>query len=603
MALLAVPVGARVVLVTLDAGSDATVKDLLARGILPRQGAFGRMMARGTWAEALDPVNVSSTPIVHASLYSGTWPAAHGIVGVSVPILGGDIRAEGEASNGFSAPTERDRIWTLAARHGKRVTCITAPGAGASRLDDTCTFTVAFPASLSQAVVGELGPMDKAPALELRPRAGGTIPLHVFSLGPESSHRYRVSALSGSECVLDRQSPCTILLPMNGATRWVWAQILDTPSEQGHDRLYASPLIEQTTNDPAHLAEMQRAIGYSPVEADNRLTNRGIVSESVWLADSYLMTDYISRAVQFTLRRNDWDLLLTYVPLLDQVQHRYLLSDSRQADYDAEGGARRRRYQRIVEQAYLRTDAMLTRWMERAPRGTSFIVVSDHGMVPTHSTVRILNLLTVAGFRVSDRGETDVWARGPGGASSHIYVNAKSRFARGTVRNEAVAPMVEHIVKAFQEFRDPGSGETVFEIVRRHSELGDLGLDNPKSGDVFVATRPGWSVSARYSPGGSIVVRNAQTADTIRAVATSEADRLFLESGGANETSLGVHGHVARPRTIDAIFMAYGARVPRKRIGRIADIDVLPSVFDLLGIATPDGLEGRSVWASGRNAR
>jgi len=84
--------------------------------------------------------------------------------------------------------------------------------------------------------------------------------------------------------------------------------------------------------------------------------------------------------------------------------------------------------------------------------------------------------------------------------------------------------------------------------------------------------------------------------DTIRVVAPSEADRLFLESGGANETSLGVHGHVSRPRSIDAFFFAFGANVPRKRIGRIADIDVLPSVFDLLGIATPDGLNGHSVW-------
>lgn len=575
----------RVVLVTIDAASDAIVDDLLARGVLKPDGAFGLMSARGTRAEALIPVNAASTPIVHAALYSGVAPARNGIVGISMPLTGADIRAAADVPNGFSLPTDRDRIWSIVAKQGKHVVCINAPGAGAARQDDSCTFTMAFPATFSDGVVADA----TSSTITLQTRGGKQITLAVSRKG---NHRYRVSESSSkTACLVAPDRRCTLAFEVDGARLWTQIQLLQGEQE----RIYASALIGQATNDTNRLTHIQKAIGYSSLGGDSRLSTLGVIPDDLWRAENNRLADYGAAAVLHALKRQDWDLMVTYLPLVDQTEHRYLLIDPRQPDYNSEGGARRERYRRYVEEAYQRIDAILLNWMNAAPAGTSFIVVSDHGMVPTHSTVRVMNLLAAAGLHATERGETDVWARSNGG-SAHVYVNAKGRFAGGTVAAADVETVTARVIEALQEFRDAQTGEKVFPLVRRHNELAELGLDHPRTGDVFVSAAEGYSLSTRYLEGGSVVVGNTFQPDTRARIAKSEADRRFLESGTANETGLGVHGQVAGARSLDAIFYASGGNVPRRALDKVNDVDVLPSVLELLGLQAPAGLEGRSVW-------
>src|SRR5262245_8379237 len=74
----------RVVLLSVDAGTDVILDRYLAAGVL-KGGAFERMTRRGAVARSMTPAAISSTPVSHPTLFSGAWPAAHGITGVSVP--------------------------------------------------------------------------------------------------------------------------------------------------------------------------------------------------------------------------------------------------------------------------------------------------------------------------------------------------------------------------------------------------------------------------------------------------------------------------------------------------------------------------------------
>src|SRR5437764_6813198 len=96
------------------------------------------------------------------------------------------------------------------------------------------------------------------------------------------------------------------------------------------------------------------------------------------------------------LAQNDWDLLIVYIPLIDGLEHRYLLEDPRQVEYGDEGGARRKRFAQFIERGYRKMDAILASWLAASPE-TDFVIVSDHGMIPTHSVLLLNNALAHAG--------------------------------------------------------------------------------------------------------------------------------------------------------------------------------------------------------------
>ena len=99
----------RVVLLSIDAGSDVILDRLLASGAL-RDGAFRQMARRGAVAASMTPASVSSTPVSHATLFTGAWPSTHGITGVAMP----GTRLDGDLQSGFAAPTSVPRLWTIA---------------------------------------------------------------------------------------------------------------------------------------------------------------------------------------------------------------------------------------------------------------------------------------------------------------------------------------------------------------------------------------------------------------------------------------------------------------------------------------------------------
>ncbi|PYR56135.1 MAG: hypothetical protein DMF85_17535, partial [Acidobacteria bacterium] len=75
------------------------------------------MLARGAVAESLTPAPIASTPISHATMFSGAWPGQHGITSVSLPGAG----IADDPRSGFTVPTAVDRLWTIAQRAGLHV--------------------------------------------------------------------------------------------------------------------------------------------------------------------------------------------------------------------------------------------------------------------------------------------------------------------------------------------------------------------------------------------------------------------------------------------------------------------------------------------------
>lgn len=389
----------------------------------------------------------------------------------------------------------------------------------------------------------------------------------------------------------------SLLLPSPGETQaGSWVQLTRMSADLSDVEVYLGSVGSNPGSPREFLRDIDAGFGFPPGEGDSQSLNRGLITERMYWEQFERATAYEKGVVLEHMKRDDRDLLLTYLSITDHVQHRFLVRDPRQNDYALEGGRRRARYARYVEESYRQVDAVPKSWMEAAAPGTNFVVVSDHGFAPAHSTVLLNNYLERRGFKVAPTAEAEVRALVDGG-SANIYVNVRGRQKDGVVPPGRLDEYVARVVKACRALRDPATGVPVFEVVTSRGGLKSLRLEDGEcSPDVFVSARPGWSMSARMSPRAGVVVPNTTTpegGDGLRPDAQE-----FLAAGSLNDTSPGVHGYLARHRRIESIFYAAGPGVPRARLGRINVVDIAPTVAALLGIGPPKDAQGRALWGA-----
>lgn len=589
---------ARVVVVSVDGAADWLVDDLLARGVLPPDGAFGRLARTGVRAEALVPVAASLTAPAHVAMFTGAYPESSGIVSNAFLGPGDPISRE---SSGYTAPIEAETLWEAARRQGKRVYCVGAVGATATGPGRLCDLTLAYGRTTAPAGVVNLGPapgqarsaggsagyehirrlqaLPGSPApLSYSPYRGEAVALFAWAVDSvaDGAERYDALVLSFQDDPVDRSATrlaagqwAVVSDSKPAVTIAAWLKLLRLAPDASAAQLYLGA-PGQNQGDPApFVAALEKQFGPWPGSPDSRNLDQGLIEEAVWFEQAERLSLYLNDATLEPLRRGDWDLFLTYMPVVDEVGHRFLLRQPRQPDYEAENGARRARYARHVEWSYQLADRLLLRLMEAAPPGTNFVVVSDHGMAPVHTSVQIHSLLRGAGFRITPDDSTEVRAF-TSGNTAHIYVNLAGRQPGGVVAADKLADSVERILNACRELRDPFTGKPVFEVVLKKSELGGVRLGHPgRAGDVWVNARPGFTLASRIE---------------------AEAP-VFRPS----PTLLGMHGSLGTGRKMHGIFFAAGAQLHPGFLGHLNSVDVAPTVAALLGIQPPANAQGRAV--------
>jgi len=592
------PATPKVVVVSLDGAAAWLVEEMLARGVLPPNGALARLARDGARAQGMVPVTPSLTAAAHVAMFTGAYAERNGIVGNSLLLPGDPVS---RTTSGFAAPIAAETLWQAAQRQGKRVACVTAVGADARAPERTCDWTLAYGRTRGESSVVELAqeknrtlattgfehirllaatPASPAP-LALRAGREEEIPLTAYAVDTVRDGREAYDAVllrapgkganPPTRVATGKWAPLRVA--SSGGTAATWVKLLALAEDGSSARLYLNE-VGENSGAPAEFVEaMESRLGPWPGDPDNRSLERGLIDERLWLEQAELLSRYLTGAAVAAMKEQEWDLFLTYLPLIDEVEHRFLLRAPRHPDYDAEEGARRARYSGYVDASYRLADQLLARLMEAAPPGTNFVVVSDHGMIPVHTQVLVNAALEQAGIRASSDDTAEVRAV-TSSTTAHFYVNLEGRRPTGVVPAEKYEELVERIVAALSGLRDPVSGETVFEAVRRRSELGELHLDaGERAGDVWATCRPGFYASSRLEPGAAAL----QPAATFAA-----------------------HGNLGSHRRMHAIFFAAGAQVKPGPLGAINGVDVAPTVAALLGIAPPADSQGRNVLAPAR---
>lgn len=572
----------RVVLLSLDGAGAEELHRLYKAGSLTA-GGFARFFREGQVADRLIPVNPTLTAVNHISLAAGYPAGQTGIVSNTFhPHDSGDLL---KTVSGFAAPIETETLWEAAKRQGKRVGSTTWPGAddtGPRRQADWGMVYVHNTDRRSDLVILDRGRWQPAVSQETPSRspAMGT-EVKVGGSGPDAQ-TFRLLAVDRTDdgrtnydglfVVQVRDEKPTS--PSTAISAGAWADIpcrvtpkdappretvcavkvLEIAPDLSRARLYFNDVYAIQAYPPAFTADLERQGLVWPGPPDDRRLSESWAGKpgidlQTWLQQSDRFARFFGDSWIAAVKRPDWDLMMGYTPVIDEAGHQLLLTDPRQLNFSP---ARRDEFAAARLRVWQDVDRELARLLATLDLGTTaVIVVSDHGMTPTHTQVdpNVLlwqnGFLAIAGGKIQKEGTT-VHAVGSGGIL-HVYAPGRADLVP-TLRTLFTNWLVE--------------GEKPVERVLTREEAADagIGLGHPNSGDLVLFLREG------YSAHGNL---------------------LREEKTSAPSTALGMHGYLNTHPDMHAIYMALGAGIGKGNAGTVRNPEVAGRVADLLGIEKP----------------
>ncbi|MBV8201129.1 MAG: alkaline phosphatase family protein [Acidobacteria bacterium] len=588
----------RVVLVSLD-GAGAEELQRLWRDDLLDEGGFARFFREGEVASALVPVDPTITAPNHVSLATGAAPDHTGIVGNSFHPAGSPPFAK---ASGFSFPIGAETIWEAARRQKKRVAVVSWPAADGSEPRRQADLGLNYVAGAEreprllvlgradwQAAAAPPKLKSSLPVLSVHltlgasegPPAAG-FDLFVVARGDDKSAGYdgmvvATSAPAGGKAPsvanLEQSEPLApgewaeVTFPDRGGRSVCWVKLLALDPDLETARVYFGGTYRLNAY-PADFAKdlTESNLAWPGPPDDRRLAaawnGQPGIDLDTWTEQAARFAAFFGGAMRVAAARDDWDLMLGYIPVIDTAGHALLLADPHQAGYSA---ARRDELARARRKVWQAVDHELRLLMAAVDLGrTTVVVVSDHGMAPVHTAIDLNALLRDRGMLASPAG-----GKGRGGAAgayvlgnggmAHLYLAEPAGEAAGA---DAAARRQQ-----LRELRDQllawrSGDDTPIERALTRQEAAELGLDHPNSGDLILFAQEGYAFDAGPEPAGAAVTHPAK--------------------------AYGMHGYLASHPDMRGIYLAIGKDVkPASASATVQATDVAGRVAAWLGIGRP----------------
>ena len=329
--------------------------------------------------------------------------------------------------------------------------------------------------------------------------------------------------------------------------------------------------------------------------------------EGIYEDQVYNFIDYQTRVALRAISQNpNADLVMVYFEQPDGSEHQFLLNDKRQAtnprDPNTIGAgqdpAKITRYQKYVQTAYRAADNAVQRIINAVGTdgsgtpNSNIIVVSDHGFGTFHTSVALNTYLKNKGF---DPNQVRAVTSGP---ATHIYINLEGREPSGTgiqVTRQEYITLQQQIVQALRELAETNPNYTlgaasvpIFDQVRARPlplDINDptfgLGTDDviaQDSGDVFATMIEGYNFDGTQSPA---VVRLGDAPSTTPVLSVS--------------SFYGAHGYDPTIPNMSASFFAAGPDIGHGTIDKMRNIDVTPTIEQLLGVQPASTVQGTAL--------
>ena len=222
----------------------------------------------------------------------------------------------------------------------------------------------------------------------------------------------------------------------------------------GPDKNYTWP--------PSLKAEIERVLGGPYMfDVEFRLHDKDRIVRGLWR-----MTEIQFRVLEHLVTTRDWNLVFYVLIGTDRVQHAFWkYYDPSHPRYPGPN-----KYESVIPDYYKLVDKLFGRLLEKLPRDTEFIVVSDHGAKPMKGAFAVNQWLIEEGYltlkKEPEKPGTDLrpdmidWSRtvawGWGGYYARIFLNVKGREPQGVVEKEHYWDVLEELRRKLESIRGPG---------------------------------------------------------------------------------------------------------------------------------------------------
>jgi hypothetical protein len=367
----------------------------------------------------VDPTQTSST---HTAILTGQPPAKSGIVANNFHKPG---TPRTEVTRGLDAEIDADTLLDDARRNGKRVGALIFPTIDASSPRRTPDFGIRFAKNLTAPRIVQLersdfhaewlpptwgAPAGRHPSYsppmrsrlewQLPQKARQDVDLVAYDTtddGARNYDRFFIETAAGEQ-PLDSTRWFSVSQRLDDGLYGSWSKLLAADAALDSVTIYWGPINRNDAYPQSFRQEVDDEAGFWPSVPDETNARSGAIDHATYTEQMERFSDYLTRATGAALAHEQFDLLLAYQPVIDQVEHPFYGDEPmRRAAYAAMA--------RAVGAASQHLD--LSR--------DALIVLGDHGLAPFDTVVRVTRLL--ADNSLSDRWE----AFASGGSIAHFY--------------------------------------------------------------------------------------------------------------------------------------------------------------------------------------
>ncbi len=304
-------------------------------------------------------------------------------------------------------------------------------------------------------------------------------------------------------------------------------------------------------------------------------------------------TRLVSRAVEYAKKHFDWQICFFHIHFLDTLNH-ILLSNI----YDESSKYSEESFQNdigTIRSAYGLVDNLVGQLQESVIDDDTIVVfVSDHGAVPAWKIANIPRVLVDAGLLVYKSGRTSDelvvdWSRTkafPYLEPPYIWVNRKGRDPQGIVSDSEYQNVVDEIIEALENMRDPETNEKIINKVIRRDEAHLYGQDSDRVGDVIFLLNPPYQLFD-----GDVEALDSTL------ISTEELERSIAYPA---TICFGAHAYYSPectigPFSISAPLVIAGPGIKKGIVmNKAVNLsDVAPTISHLIGIRHPKHSQGR----------